>query len=134
MKKFTVKVMALIMGVLMVLSFASCGNGKFSTIDEYVKSDAVQSQLESIDMTGTGMTMDVYGEDNKLVYEYTYDEELDADVAAGLLESQLESSSATFENVAKSLSEAVNVDNPVVVVKYLNPDGSEIYSKEFSAK
>ena len=35
----------------------------------------------------------------------------------------------TFQNAASSIKVAVEVENPVVVVRYLNADGSEIYSK-----
>lgn len=40
----------------------------------------------------------------------------------------------TFKNVASSIKAAVEVENPVVVVRYLNADGSEIYSEEFAAE
>ena len=32
------------------------------------------------------------------------------------------------------VKKSVKVENPVVVVRYLNPDGTEIYSETFSAE
>lgn len=137
MKKISIKLMAVLACVLMVMSFASCGgNGKFASVADYVNSDIVQNQLESMMDTVDSMGMDikVYGEDNKLVYEYKFDTQMDnVDAMAAALDSSLESQASTFEGVANSMKEVVNVDNPVVKVVYLNADGSEIFSKEFQA-
>lgn len=110
--------------------------GKYASIKEYVESDAVQSQLEAMlsSMDTSTMKMDVYGEDNKLVYSYTYLMDLTGmgDIGA-TLDAALEQQASTFQSVASSLKLAVDVDNPVVVVKYLDKDGNEITSKEFTA-
>ena len=50
------------------------------------------------------------------------------------LKEALNGEAATFEGVAASVGKVVDVENPVVVVRYLNKDGSEICSQEFSAK
>lgn len=133
MKKFK-RLLAGVALMAMTFTFAACG--KYATVDEYVQSDAVQAELETVmsQLDGTGMEMEVYGEGDKLVYAYTYAEALDPELAAPLLESALTEQAAQFEEVAASLKTAVKVENPVVVVKYLNPDGSEIYSAEFTAK
>ena len=38
------------------------------------------------------------------------------------------------KNFADDVKKSVKVENPVVVVRYLNPDGTEIYSETFSAE
>ncbi len=132
MKKIK-KLLATVAVCAMALTFAGCG--KYATVDEYVNSDAVQAELATVmeQMEGSGMQMDVYGDGNKLVYAYTYDVEIDAEQAAPLLEEALAAEADTFEDVAASLKSAVDVENPTVVVTYLNPDGSVIYSAEFTA-
>ena len=39
----------------------------------------------------------------------------------------------TFELIAETLKNVVEVDNPVLVVKYMDADGTELYSREFSS-
>ncbi len=111
--------------------------GKYASIKEYVESDEVQSQLDAMmaSLDTSTMKMEVYGEDNKLVYSYTYLVDLSGmgDIASSL-NTALEGQASTFEAVASSLKLAVDVENPVVVVKYLDKDGNEITSKEFAAK
>lgn len=133
MKKIK-RLLATVAVCAMAFTFAGCG--KYATVEEYVNSDAVQAELETAlaQLEGSGMQMEVYGEGNKLVYSYTYDVELDVELAAPLLEDAMASESATFEEVAESLKDAVDVENPTVVVEYLNPDGSVIYSAEFTAE
>lgn len=111
--------------------------GKFATVEDFVNSDILQSQLESMksSMGSDGLAIDVTGEGNKLIYTFTYSDLGDTDVEtlkAGL-ESALDQMSSTFEGVASSLKEAVEIDNPVVVVTYVGDDGTELCSKEFSA-
>ncbi|BCI61310.1 hypothetical protein BN3661_01029 [Eubacteriaceae bacterium CHKCI005] len=137
MKKIMIRVLTLGLACVMVLSLAACGGGKFSSIDAYVKSDTVQSQLETLldSLDGSGMEMTVKGEGNKLIYEYTFNTDLgDTDTVAASLEQALDANASTFESVASELKKEVNVDNPVVVVRYLSGDGSELCSREFSAE
>ena len=133
MKKIT-KVLASAALMAMTLTFAACG--KYATMEEYVQSDEVQKELDSVmdQLEGSGMQMEVYGDGDKLVYAYTYTEEIDAELAAPLLESALLEQGDQFESVADALKKEVDVENPIVVVTYLNADGSEIYSAEFTAE
>ncbi len=111
--------------------------GKFNSIDEYVKSDLLQSQMESMKeaVEDAGMGIELVGEGNKLVYIYTLPDEYAAiDGFAESLAEGLESQASTFETIASSLKLAVNVENPVVEVRYVSESGDVIYSKEFSAK
>lgn len=136
MKKIVSRILAVGMAAVMALSLASCGK---KSIEDYVASDEVQEQLESIrsSMASSGIDVDVIGEDNKLIYEYTYGEQFEeeqVEAVAEQLESAMNAQASTFENVAASLKEATDVKDPIVEVRYLNADGSEIYSQEFTAE
>lgn len=134
MKKVLSSVFVLAMVFVMALSFTSC-NRKFDTMEAFIASDVMQSQLkEAKDSVEDGtLTIDIVAEGDKLVYVYTYQQDIDVDYAKEALASALDQQAATFENVAKEIKNAVNIENPVVVVRYLTKDGSEIYSQEFTA-
>ena len=104
-------------------------------MESFIASDVMQSQLkEAKDSVEDGtLTIDIVAEGDKLVYVYTYQQDIDVDYAKEALASALDQQASTFENVAKEIKNAVNIENPVVVVRYLTKDGSEIYSQEFTA-
>lgn len=111
------------------------GSGKFATVADFANSSEVQSQLElqKKNLDGTGMDIAITGEDNKLIYTFTYLELENQEGMAEALEQGLESQKSTFVGVAKSIKLAVDVENPVVVVQYLDAKGDVIYSAEFTA-
>ena len=109
------------------------------TIEDYIASDEIQEQLESVksSLVSSGIDVDVIGEDNKLIYVYTYSDQFDEDAVDALaeqLESAMSTQASTFEDVAASLKEKTDVEDPIVEVRYVNADGSEIYSQEFTAQ
>ena len=103
-------------------------------MQEYVRSAEMQAQVASLQQTmeEQGLNMTITGDGNKLIYTYTYPSEV-PDVMGDALESALQAQSSTFESIAETLKQAVDVDNPVVVVRYLSSDGTEICSMEFGA-
>ena len=124
------------MFLAMSMIFSACSNGKFASMEEYAKSDAVQQQISSVqDMLGdSGMELSVTGEGNKLLYTYTCSGVTKSDALASSLESGLSAQEETFTSLASTLKGAVNVENPVVEVIYLDDAGEEIYSQEFAAE
>lgn len=139
MKNQTKKMFVLMCAVIMTFMITACGSlggsGKFATLQEFVESDVMQEQLETqlASLEGTGITADLIAEDNKLIYNFTIeDPELSAAMDATVIESTLDAQASTFETVASSLKEAVEVENPVVVVRYLDNTGTEIASREFA--
>ncbi len=113
--------------------------GKFASVEEFVNSDLIQSQLETLKSTAeeSGTGIDITGEGDKLIYTFTYGDlgELDEtakSTMASALESALDAQADTFTGVAASLKAAVEVENPVVVVRYVTSDGEELYSQEFT--
>ena len=110
-------------------------SGKFSSIQEFIDSDMMQEELASqmASLEGSGMSMELTAEDNKLIYNFKIDDpDLSAAMDASALESSLDSQASTFESVAGVLPTAIDVDNPVVVVRYLDSDGNELASREFT--
>lgn len=120
------------------VSSAAAADGKYASISDFVNSDEMQSQVASMQesLGESGLTMEISGEDNKLIYTYTYadlsDDVVEA-VAEGL-EDALDEMADTFVGVASSLTETVNVENPVVVVCYKTSDGTVLCEKEFTAE
>ena len=109
--------------------------GKFASIQEFIDSDMMQkelaTQLESLE--GTGISMELTAEDNKLIYNFKIDDpDLSAAMDSATLESTLDSQASTFESVAGVLPAAIDIENPVIVVRYLDSDGNELVSREFA--
>lgn len=113
-------------------SEANTGAGMFSSIEEFVNSDEIQSQIEAMQTDEMGVT--ITGEGNKLIYTYTFAEGVDTEGMAESLESAVQAQASTFQSIASTLSQAVNEENPVVVVVYQDSEGNEIYSAEFAAE
>ena len=138
MKKAISKVFSLTLAILMVVSLAACAqnNGKFASVEDYLANEQVQEQLQpSIDsVKNMGLDLKITGEGNKLIYTYTYATQLDEDGVAEQWKEWLNAQASSFEGVASNLKDVINVDNPVVVVTYLNKDGTVLHTQEFTAK
>lgn len=138
MKKKESKVLALILMLAMVMSVSmlmtSCGSDP-STLEEYVAQDSdLQEQLDSLADSQEGMAVEI--KDNQIIYTYTYPQQIDEDVLDDVkaqFESAMESTASTFEGIASSCEEETGISGITVKVVYLNNDGSEIYSNEYSA-
>ncbi len=115
-------------------------SGKFATVEEFVNSDVMQSQFESMKSAlegDSGVTVDLTGEGNKLVYTFTYadlDDVEDMDALSEALEASVEEMASTFQGVATALKDAVEAENPVVAVRYAAPDGTLLLDHEFTAE
>ena len=110
-------------------------SGKYATLEDFINSDMMQEQLDSqiASLEGTGLTAEVIAEDNKLVYSFTItDPNVAASLDAASLQSTLDSQASTFESIASMIPLAVEIDNPVVVVRYLDSAGAVIVSQEFT--
>lgn len=112
---------------------ADDAKAEFDSIEAYVNSDEMQSQISEMvtKMSKQGMDIKITGKDNKLIYTYTFQKGLD--ISKEDLAPAIDEQKSTFTSVAAALKMAVHVDNPVVVVSYRNADGSEIISREFQA-
>ena len=118
-------------------SKATDSTKKFSSVKDYVESPDVQKELEAANQTveAMGMTLKVTGDTSKMVYTYTYKQQLQVnDEVKNTLKTMLDGQKATFTAIANVLKSVVDVDNPSVVLRYLNADGTEILSQEFKAE
>lgn len=132
MKKLRVIVCLVLALALVALS--ACGMGKYKSIQAFVDAE-VQSEIDAMneEYEELGMSVDIKGEDNKLIYTFKYLDIENMDGMAEALESGLTEQSSTFTDLAAEIAEAVNVKDPVVVVKYIDMNDEEIYSQEFTA-
>ena len=134
MKKLVKKIVVLAAVAAMGLSMIACGK-KYSSVAEYVKSDETQKVINETVSTldGTGMSFEMLAEGDKVVYQYKYEVEV-ADGAKELLESGVDAQADVFVEAANELKELVKADKPALVVRYVDMNGNEIYSKEFPAE
>lgn len=135
MKKLASIFSLVLVAALLAVSLTACSGKKYGSMEDYVNSDEVQSQLSATlaEAEAQGMKMEVKGDGNKLIYAYTFAEGIETEGMADALKEALSAQASTFETIATTLKGAVDVDNPVVVVQYLASDGTEIYSQEFAA-
>ena len=157
MNKIIVKIIAACASALMLLSFAGCCSNdgaedltkdknssvsqqaneeKFENIKDYVESDDMKTQIDSI--TGTlkdnGFAFKTYAEGDKIVFEYKFEKKVDEEKQVELIKDTVKSQQQTFENVLDYIKQRVNTEAPILKLVYLNSDGKEIYSTEISSK
>lgn len=119
------------------VSSALTKDGKYATVKDFAESDALQSQIGGVleGFEGNGISLELVGEDNKLIYNFVYDDigSMDPATLGSALSDALEGTADTFKTIANVLKTAVDVENPVVVVRYVVADGTELCTKEFTA-
>lgn len=123
-------------------SAAAPVSGKYASIQAFLDDPTVKSQLdgmiESLTAGDDSMDCSVTADGDKLIYTFSFLGQEFSDEEIALLHDALEEGMAqnagTFENIAGSLGDAIEVTNPVVVVTYATEDGTEIFSQEFTAK
>ena len=115
---------------------ASTASGKYATVEEFVNSAEVQKQLESVKGSVKSMGLEdvrFKAEGNALVYEYQCAEN-ESDYMREHLNTQMNSESGvtTFTNIVKELKSKTAISDPVVIVRYLNKDGSVLAEKTYT--
>ncbi len=123
-------------------SSSNVSGKKYASIKDYVEDDEfkkqVEQQMESYE--GMGMSMTVTGEGNKLVYTYKYTDEMlisddfTLEDAREYFDGAIAGQKSTFTALCKQLPVYIDVENPVVVLKYYDFDNTLIYEKEFTAE
>lgn len=118
------------------LPLAGCGPTKYDSIEAFLASDEKKSEIELEEETleGSGLSLEIVIQENKLIYHYTFDQAQDVAAAKQILKDGLDSQKEAFQSRAAELKNAVTLENPVFVVRYWNPDGTELYSQEFTAE
>lgn len=115
------------------VSSAAATDG-FETVEDFINSDIMQEQLNSMkeSMASSGMDVDITANGNQLIYTFIYQDTkgVDPETLGSVLGTLTDSMAETFEGIASDLAEAVGADASVVVT-YVAEDGSELYSQEF---
>ncbi len=119
-------------------SYGLAPSGKYKTMEAFVNSDLMQEQLDSIldEIASDGVEVQLSGQGNQLIYTFTLLEDfpgMDTAVLGVALDAALDEMGSVFESVAASLKDAVEVEDPVVVVEYVTSDGTLLCSREFRA-
>lgn len=111
-------------------------SGKYMTVAEFAASKTIQDEIAGMQasLAESGVSISVVGEENKLIYTYTY---LELTESAGMsenLKELTEEQAETFTSLANMLKLATEEEDPVVVIRYLDSAGREIYMEEFAAQ
>lgn len=123
-------------------SSSSVSNKQYASIKEYVEDDEFQKQVEQQmkSYEGMGMSMTITGEGNKLVYTYKYtdemliDDDFTLEDAKEYFDNAINGQKSTFTTLCKQLPIYIDVEDPVVVLRYYDFDNTLIYEKEFTAE
>lgn len=114
----------------------SKGNALYDSVADYVNSDAMQAALDSMKNTYANdvMSIDMVAEgENKLVYIFSYDTitHTEGDGMAEALEQAIGTQDATFQQTANAIKPFVNNDEVIVEIRYIDMNGTIIYSKTY---
>lgn len=123
---------------------SSSADGTYATVKDFLEDPTVKAMLDKTisQMVGDNETMSVSleGTDDSLIYIFKFSDDamatadedsLKAALAEGLEDEEFVS---TFEGIAASVSEVVEASKVKVKVVYATSDGTELASKEYSAK
>ena len=124
MKKNALRILSALLVLVMVVSLAACGGGKFDTVKAFLEDPDTKAELDKSIASMVNDTMDVTleGTDDTLIYNFKFsddtmagvdEETLKASLVSGLEESTFVS---TFENIASSVSEVVKAENVKVKI------------------
>ena len=113
---------------------------KYASVQDFLDAPSVKEELtdpvRSALPEDSGMSMEILGEDNKLIYSIIVE---DSSLAKQMtkhtdeMENAFESMAAGMESVASRLSDAINITDPAVVLRFVADDGTEIASREYTA-
>lgn len=114
---------------------SSSSTSSMSTIEEYI--EAIRPQIESIsDSFKDVFEISVSSEgDNAMIYQYAYKEQLevpDAGIFEETMETTMKSSYSVFGSMLESLRDTLNINDPKLIVRYVNADDSILYEKELT--
>lgn len=132
MKKLTSKIVVVMMVAAMAFGMVACGS---KTMEDYFETDTMKQQIEQVksQVEGSGLSVDVKAEGNKITYTYKYDSIEYSDELKSSLEQAMQGQEATLQSTATSLKEQAKVDSVTMVYVYLDCNGKEVFTKEFTA-
>ena len=106
-------------------------NKAYSSVENYIKSPINQVALSTIiGISDEEKDIEIKAEGENLVFEYRYKEIFDENSKKSIAAAHSEKykfASSDFTNLADTLKREVEVENPSVIVRYYNGDGTIIY-------
>ena len=122
------KIIGILLAVCLVFSCAACGGGEkkpYASVEEFVQSEEVQQQVQKA-------SEQYQADGDKLVFTYAVSTQIDAAATIPALEMEFDAQASSFTEVIQQMREQIDVENPSIVLRYVNADGSEILSREFT--
>ena len=113
-------------------SNGSSSSGKPS-LEEFVNSSEIQSQLDSMTSSyqGMGISIKAYAEGNTLVYDYTLSDTYSS--MGDMMTSSLDGMDSTFKSVAQTLNETCDTGGNAKVRVYLHTEsGKTLFDKSYT--
>ena len=131
------KIIGILLAVCLVFSCVACGGGEkkpYASVEEFVQSEEVQQQVQqaSEQYQADGLTITASADGDKLVFTYAVSTQIDAAATIPALEMEFDAQASSFTQVIQQMREQIDVENPSIVLRYVNADGSEILSREFT--
>lgn len=134
MKKLTTNFLLLVTILAMTFGLVACGGN--NSLEDYINSEEVQSQLSTLEksLEGSGMNIKISAKDNKMIYTYTYDNMEKSDELTEKHEQAMAAQDSKFQATADKIKSEAGVDSASVVIEYVDKNGEMIYTKEYTAK
>lgn len=108
----------------------------FASIQEYLEYPNTKKSIETLKSTlsTTLYDFDCYADGDALIYEYKFTKQISDDKlenVKNILDDTFEDMDSTLSDLMEELLEYVDIENPIISVKYVNNDGSVITEKSF---
>ena len=110
--------------------------GEPDTPDADISDEIVPDEdiIDSAELEGTGIRAEILAEGDTLVYNFVIENDAVAEVVdIDTVRASLEAESDVYEGIAAMLPAIADVENPAVVVRYVNSSGDELLSMTFTA-
>lgn len=110
---------------------------KYATMEEYIKSDSVREEMETLNKTVNeyGMELTASAEGDHFVYTYRMTQDIDASKMVESLEKLLDEQTDSFTLLANELKYKVKTDGtPAIVIRYVDIHGDEFCTREYPAE
>ncbi|NLL78225.1 MAG: DUF4854 domain-containing protein [Clostridiales bacterium] len=125
--------------LISTMAFALTGCGKATSTTDWVNQKEIQAMVKTMSDSQSDMSIALVAVDDKTVsFQFTFADQLDIpdeDTKAMIVEAfdqQIAAQESVFTEMRDQLVKDTKIDDVVLRIEYLNADGSEIYSKDFT--
>lgn len=108
---------------------------KYRSMKEFANSPEMRQEAEMANkqMLSQGLHVDFIGENNQFIFAYTLLVQPDDPHSIESLEAELDADTTYYQELAVYLTDIVDVQNPVIVVRFSDPDGTKRIERKFTA-